>query len=79
MRIALFLIFATLTLLPISASHAYIGPGLGAGTIGVVLGILGSIALALFAVIWYPIKRLMKRKKRAGDAPDDPARNQDLK
>lgn len=48
---------------------AYIGPGLGAGAIGAVLGVLGSIFLGLFAIIWYPIKRLMKKRKkgRPGD------------
>ena len=45
-------------------AHAYIGPGLGAGTIGVILGVLGSILLAVFAIFWYPIKRLFKGKKQ---------------
>jgi hypothetical protein len=40
---------------------AYIGPGTGAGLIATVLGILVAITLALFAVLWYPIKRLLKR------------------
>lgn len=42
---------------------AYIGPGLGAGAIGVVLGVFGSILLALFAVLYYPIKRVIKRRR----------------
>jgi len=41
-------------------AQAYIGPGLGAGTVAVVLGILGSIFLALLAIIYYPIKRMFK-------------------
>ncbi len=53
---------------PVQA-FAYIGPGLGAGAIGAVLGVLGSIFLGLFAILWYPFKRLMKkrRKGRPGD------------
>ena len=43
------------------AAQAYTGPGLGTGVIGVVLGILASIGLALIAFIWYPLKRLFKR------------------
>jgi len=39
----------------------YIGPGVGAGMIATVLGILTAIVLALFAVFWYPVKRLLKR------------------
>jgi hypothetical protein len=42
---------------------AYVGPGIGAGTIGVILGIIGSLLVALFAVLWYPIKRLLKKIK----------------
>lgn len=48
-------------------SYAYVGPGLGVGTIGVVLGIIGSIILALIAVIWYPLKRLFKRRKESSN------------
>lgn len=45
--------------------NAYIGPGIGAGAISVALGIVGSIIVALFAILWYPFKRLLiKRKKR---------------
>lgn len=47
----------------IGAAEAYVGPGLGAGTIGVILGFLASIFLALFAILWYPIKRFLKKRK----------------
>lgn len=46
---------------------AYIGPGVGAGAIGAVLGVIGSIFLGLFAILWYPIKRMMKRRKKGND------------
>ena len=51
--------FLLLMLLPLTA-EAYIGPGLGTGVIGVVLGILASIVLMLIAIVWYPLKRLFK-------------------
>ena len=44
---------------------AYVGPGLGAGTLGVILGLVGSILLALFAFFWYPIKRILFGSKRS--------------
>ena len=47
----------------VGTAHAYIGPGLGAGVIGTILGILGSILLAIGAVVYYPIKRLMRRRR----------------
>jgi preprotein translocase subunit SecF len=50
-------------LLQIPAAQAYIGPGAGAGTIAIVMGILSSIFLAFVGILWYPIKRLLKGKK----------------
>jgi hypothetical protein len=57
------------------AALAYIGPGLGLGTIGVVLGVLVSMVLALFAILWYPFKRLIRKLKarRKGESTDGPA------
>lgn len=59
------LVILSLVLVPTHAM-AYVGPGLGAGTVGVVLGILGSICIALFAVLWYPFKRMIKKLKKTG-------------
>jgi hypothetical protein len=53
----------SLALMPAMA-QAYIGPGVGAGAIGAVIGVVGSIFLAIFAVLWYPIKRMLKGKKK---------------
>jgi uncharacterized membrane protein len=46
-----------------TAALAYIGPGVGAGAIAAVVGVLGSIVLAIFAVLWYPVKRMLKNRK----------------
>ena len=46
-------------------AEAYIGPGAGTATIVVVLGILASIVMAFFAILWYPVKRLLKKRKVA--------------
>jgi len=56
---------------------AYVGPGLGAGTVGVVIGILGSIILAFFAIIYYPIKRLLKKRRQLSLA-DDTAHHENI-
>ncbi len=55
------LIYFALAILVPSIAEAYIGPGMGAGTIGVVLGILASIILGLIAIVWYPLKRLFRK------------------
>ena len=44
---------------------AYIGPSLSGGAVAATLGIVGSILLALFGVIYFPIKRALKRRKEA--------------
>jgi hypothetical protein len=47
----------------------YIGPGLDGGMIAAVLGFFASIFLAFVAIIWYPVKQVIKRfkKKKAGE------------
>ncbi|MEO1701500.1 MAG: hypothetical protein AAFR71_05545 [Pseudomonadota bacterium] len=52
-------------------AHAYIGPGLGLGSIAVIFGILGSILLAIFASVWYPIKRMLKKRRAKSDGAAD--------
>jgi hypothetical protein len=47
-------------------AYAYIGPGLGAGAIAAVLAVLGSIFLAIFAVVYYPIRRLIRKRRNRG-------------
>ncbi|WP_299203975.1 hypothetical protein [uncultured Tateyamaria sp.] len=49
---------------------AYIGPGMGAGAVAVVFGVIGSIFLAIFAVLYYPIKRMLRNKRAPRDASD---------
>ena len=58
-----------LALLPAMPAQAYIGPGAGAGTIAIVLGILTSIFLAFVGIVWYPIKRLIKGRKASKERP----------
>lgn len=66
--------FAASVSLPLAGAQAYIGPGVGAGAIAVVLGVIGSVILAIVALVWYPIKRLLrKRKEAAADTKAGPA------
>ena len=58
------ILFAVLLMAP-SVAQAYIGPGVGVGAITAALGVIGSIFLALVAVIYYPIKRLLKARRHA--------------
>ena len=54
-----------IVLLSISSSvFAYIGPGIGGGIIAGVLGVIGAVLLALFGILYYPIKRMFKNRKK---------------
>ena len=54
-----------LLLLTLSASPAaaYIGPGAGISVLGSLLGILATIFVAIGVILFWPIKKLMKRRK----------------
>jgi uncharacterized membrane protein len=63
-KIILF-IFLFLISLP---SYAYIGPGMGGGVLAAIFGFFAAILLALFAILYYPIKRAIKNKKNKKSA-----------
>ncbi|MEM1411549.1 MAG: hypothetical protein AAGH19_04250 [Pseudomonadota bacterium] len=54
-------------LLLTTSAQAYVGPGLGLGALAVIIGIVVSILIALFAIVWYPLKRRMAAKKKAAE------------
>jgi preprotein translocase subunit SecF len=58
-----------LMIISATPAQAYIGPGAGAGTIAVVLGVLASIFFAFVAILWYPLKRLIKGLKTKTEKP----------
>lgn len=72
-RLALWMALALLVAAPQTA-QAYLGPGLGMGAIGVALGVVGSVFMGILAVVWYPIKRLLRRlrgRSAAAPTPED--------
>ena len=46
-----------------TSSFAYIGPGVGGGVVAATIGIIVAIFAALIGLIWFPIKRLLKKRK----------------
>lgn len=59
-----FLILLIIAIL-IDNSYAYVGPGLGLGAIGAIVGVIVTVFLAIVAVIWYPLKRMLRKLKPA--------------
>ena len=38
--------------------------GMGGGIIAAVLGVIGAVLLALFGILYYPMKRMLKNRKK---------------
>ena len=59
------LIFSsTIFCLITTSSFAYLGPGVGSGILVATIGIIVAIFAGLFGLIWFPIKRLFKKRKQ---------------
>ena len=58
----LVLVIALVFFLPHPAT-AYVPPGAGLSAIGAFIALIVSIIAALFGFLWYPIKRLLRRRK----------------
>lgn len=50
---------------------AYVGPGTGMSAIGTFLAFIFGIFVAILGFIWYPIKRLLKKKSKEPDQIDN--------
>ena len=49
-------------------AFAYIGPGAGISVLGSLLGILGTIVVAIGAIIFWPLRKFLKRRKQGKQA-----------
>lgn len=58
-----FLILSLVLAVQPATAFAYIGPGAAFGAIAAVVGVIGSVLLAIVAVLYYPIKRMLKGGK----------------
>lgn len=61
-------------LLAPGAAVAYVGPGLGVGAIAAFFGAVLAVLLAIVGVVWYPLKRLLGRRKKQ-ESDDDGSRS----
>jgi len=57
------LIVGVSLLLLAATAEAYVGPGMGLGVIGAVLGFLAAFFLALVGLVWYPVKRMLRGRR----------------
>ena len=45
-------------------AHANVGPGMAGGVIAAVFGFIAAFFLALFGILYYPIKRAIQNRKK---------------
>lgn len=56
-------------------AQAYIGPGAGISVLASVIGILVTILIAVGAIVWWPIRRMMKRRKSRSESNSEASAN----
>tara|TARA_S200000501_G_scaffold373253_1_gene419942 strand:+ start:2532 stop:2753 length:222 start_codon:yes stop_codon:yes gene_type:complete len=44
-------------------SYAYIGPGMSGGVIAAIVGFFAAVLLGFWGILYYPIKRALKKRK----------------
>jgi len=57
----------SILLVPALAS-AYVGPGAGLSAIGSVLALIGAVIMLIVGFLWYPIKRMLRKRKQSSDS-----------
>lgn len=72
--ILLFAAFIAAVMLQADPAFAYIGPGAGLSAIGSLFTLIGAVFLAIVGFIWYPVKRLLRNRKRTAATAKQPAR-----
>jgi len=58
-----------LLLVQISTAMAYVGPGAGISVLGSLLSILATIFVAIGAIIFWPLRKYLKRRKARRETP----------
>ena len=59
------------------AAQAYVGPGAGITLIGALIGLVSAVFLALWAVLRWPFRKFMARRKAARAASDAAGKSSD--
>ncbi len=58
------IILALLLILLATTAQAYIGPGAGIPVLGSLIGIIVTIVVAIGAILFWPIRKMLKRGKK---------------
>jgi len=63
-------LFILLCILP-QPAMAYVGPGSGLTALGSLLAVVAAIFLSVMGFIWYPIKRMLRKKRPTDGGPSE--------
>ena len=70
--VAGFIINAGAVLMWVTPALAYLGPGGGLTAIGAFLALIVGMIVAFFGFIWYPVKRLLRKRNIANVSRSEP-------
>jgi hypothetical protein len=59
------LFFLAAAMLLSTPATAYIGPGAGISVLGSLLGILATIVVAIGAIVMWPLRKMLKKRRQA--------------
>lgn len=52
-------------------ANAYMGPGAGISVIGSILAIIAAVIVAVLGFLWFPIKRLLRNRRKKANIEDN--------
>ena len=68
-KIPILILLTLLLLVQISTAMAYVGPGAGISVLGSLLSILATIFVAIGAIIFWPLRKYLERRKARRETP----------
>ena len=73
------ILLTCLLLVSVSPALAYIGPGAGISVVGSLLSILATIIVAIGAIIFWPLRKYMKRRRARHQSVENRGDGQTIK
>lgn len=59
-------------LIAAAPAAAYAGPGAGLSMIGSLVALVGAVLAGIFGFVWFPVKRMLKKRKANETPPAGP-------
>lgn len=66
-------VFGTVVLLLATPVQAYVGPGGAVSALGTILALLAAVAMAVIGFVWFPMRRMLRRRSSANAGNNNPS------